>query len=84
MQGANFWVFDPEIKVNRWKQARLTVTAMSSPQKASWLFDLIRGKSVTEAFKFLNFTKKRVTHDLEKIVRSAIANAEQKAEHTRR
>jgi large subunit ribosomal protein L22 len=29
----------------------------------------------------LNFTKKRVTHDVEKILRSAIANAEQKAEH---
>ena len=52
-----------------------------SPQKARLVVDLIRGKSVSEAFSILNFTKKRVTHDLEKIVRSAIANAEQKAEN---
>jgi large subunit ribosomal protein L22 len=52
-----------------------------SPQKARLVVDLIRGKSVSEAFSILNFTKKRVTHDLEKILRSAVANAEQKAEN---
>src|SRR5580704_11762853 len=52
-----------------------------SPQKARLVVDLIRGKSVAEALNILAFTKKRVTHDLEKIVRSAVANAEQKAEH---
>jgi len=52
-----------------------------SPQKARLVVDLIRGKSVNEALNILAFTKKRVTSDLEKIVRSAIANAEQKAEH---
>ena len=43
--------------------------------------DQIRGKSVSEAFSILNFTKKRVTHDLEKILRSAVSNAEQKSEN---
>jgi large subunit ribosomal protein L22 len=52
-----------------------------SPQKARLVVDLIRGKSVSEAFNILNFTKKRVTHDVEKILRSAVSNAEQKAEH---
>ena len=52
-----------------------------SPQKARLVVDLIRGKSVAEALNILAFTKKRVTHDLEKIVRSAVANAEQKAEN---
>ncbi len=52
-----------------------------SPQKARLVVDLIRGKSVSEAFSILNFTKKRVTHDVEKILRSAVSNAEQKSEH---
>ncbi len=52
-----------------------------SPQKARLVVDLIRGKGVAEALNILAFTKKRVCHDLEKIVRSAIANAEQKAEN---
>jgi large subunit ribosomal protein L22 len=52
-----------------------------SPQKARLVVDLIRGKSVSEALSILNFTKKRVTQDVEKILRSAVSNAEQKSEH---
>jgi large subunit ribosomal protein L22 len=52
-----------------------------SPQKARLVVDLIRGKSVSEAFSILNFTKKRVTRDIEKILRSAVSNAEQKSEN---
>jgi large subunit ribosomal protein L22 len=52
-----------------------------SPQKARLVIDQIRGKSVSQAFSILNFTKKRVTGDVEKILRSAVANAEQKSEH---
>jgi large subunit ribosomal protein L22 len=52
-----------------------------SPQKARLVIDQIRGKSVGEAFSILNFTKKRVTHDVEKILRSAVSNAEQKSEN---
>jgi large subunit ribosomal protein L22 len=52
-----------------------------SPQKARLVVDQIRGKNVSEAFTILNFTKKRVTHDLEKILRSAVSNAEQKSEN---
>ena len=52
-----------------------------SPQKARLVVDQIRGKSVSEAFSILNFTKKRATRDVEKILRSAVSNAEQKSEN---
>ena len=52
-----------------------------SPQKARLVVDLIRGKRVSEALSILTFTKKGVTRDVEKALRSAISNAEQKAEH---
>jgi large subunit ribosomal protein L22 len=51
-----------------------------SPQKARLVIDLIRGQSAEYALHTLRFTKKRVAHDIEKILRSAIANAERKAE----
>lgn len=52
-----------------------------SPQKARLVVDLIRGRQVGEAITILQFTKKRITHEVEKTLRSAIANAEQKSEH---
>jgi len=52
-----------------------------SPQKARLVVDLIRGKRVAEAFGILSFTKKRVTHEIEKVLHSAVANAEQKSEN---
>ncbi len=52
-----------------------------SPQKARLVVDLIRGRRVADALGILQFTKKRVTHHVEKVLRSAIANAEQKAEN---
>jgi len=52
-----------------------------SPQKARLVVDLIRGKNVGDALSTLTFTKKRVTQAVEKVLRSAIANAEEKAEH---
>ena len=45
------------------------------------MVDLIRGKNAGEALSILAYTKKRVTQAVEKVLRSAIANAEQKAEH---
>jgi large subunit ribosomal protein L22 len=52
-----------------------------SPQKARLVVDLIRGKSVAEALNILSFTKKRVTRQIEKVLRAAVANAEQKSEN---
>ncbi|MGH9354538.1 MAG: 50S ribosomal protein L22 [Terriglobia bacterium] len=49
-----------------------------SAQKARLVVDLIRGRRAGDAINILRFTKKRVTREVEKALRSAIANAEQK------
>ena len=51
-----------------------------SPQKARLVIDLIRGRNVTEALAMLRMTNKRAAGPIETTLRSAIANAEQKAE----
>jgi large subunit ribosomal protein L22 len=50
----------------------------ASPQKVRLVADLVRGKKVEEALSILRFTRKAVAKDLEKLVRSAVANAENK------
>jgi len=52
-----------------------------SPQKARLVVDLIRGKNAGEALNILRFTKKRASHEIAKVLRSAISNAEQKSEN---
>jgi large subunit ribosomal protein L22 len=51
-----------------------------SPQKARLVVDLIRGRRVNEALSVLKGTKKRAAGPIETTLRSAIANAEQKAD----
>ncbi len=51
-----------------------------SPQKVRLVVDLIRGQRAEEALQILRYTKKRAARDIEKVLRSAIANAERKAE----
>jgi large subunit ribosomal protein L22 len=51
-----------------------------SPQKARLVIDLIRGQRAEVALQTLRFTKKRVAKEIEKTLRSAIANAERKAD----
>ena len=51
-----------------------------SPQKIRLVVDLIRGQRAEDALQILHFTKKRAARDIEKVLRSAIANAERKAE----
>ena len=46
-----------------------------SPQKARLVLDLIKGKRVEEALNTLAFTKKRIAPKIEKLVRSAVENA---------
>jgi large subunit ribosomal protein L22 len=50
----------------------------ASPQKVRLVADLVRGKKVEEALQILRFTKKSCAKDLEKLLRSAVANAENK------
>lgn len=53
----------------------------TSPRKMRLLADLVRGKRVEEAMNILRFNnKKENSHRLEKLLRSAIANWEQKNE----
>jgi|SRR5215213_720044 len=51
-----------------------------SAQKARLVVDMIRGKRVGEALAILQFTNKRAAESVEKCLRSAIANATEKAE----
>ena len=51
-----------------------------SPQKVRLVVDLIRGHRAEDALHILRYTKKRAARDIEKVLRSAIANAERKAE----
>ena len=51
-----------------------------SAQKARLVVDMIRGKRVGEALAILRFTNKRAAGHIEKCLRSAIANATEKAE----
>jgi large subunit ribosomal protein L22 len=50
----------------------------TSAQKAGLVLTLIRGKDVNRALATLKFTKKGVAGDIAKVLRSAIANAQQK------
>jgi|EndMetStandDraft_5_1072996.scaffolds.fasta_scaffold185808_3 large subunit ribosomal protein L22 len=50
----------------------------SSAQKAGLVLDLIRGKAAPQALATLKFSGKGIARDIEKVLRSAIANATQK------
>jgi large subunit ribosomal protein L22 len=51
-----------------------------SPQKARLVIDLIRGQKVQDALQTLRYTPKRAAKHIEKVLRSAVANAEKKAD----
>src|SRR6478735_6732287 len=50
----------------------------TSAQKAGLVLDQIRGRDVTQALATLRFSTKLIARDIEKVLRSAIANAQQK------
>ena len=50
----------------------------TSAQKAGLVCDLIRGKDVNQAIATLQFTPKIIARDLAKVLRSAVANVQQK------
>ena len=52
----------------------------TSAQKAGLVMTQIRGKDVTNALATLRFSRKIIARDIEKALRSAIANAQQKPE----
>ena len=52
----------------------------SSPRKMRYVVDLVRGMEVNKALATLHFNTKSAAQDVEKLLRSAIANWEQKNE----
>jgi large subunit ribosomal protein L22 len=50
----------------------------TSAQKAGLVLDLIRGKNVNQALATLQFTRKTIARDIAKVLRSAVANVQQK------
>ena len=50
----------------------------TSAQKAGLVLDLIRGKDINNALSALQFSRKSVARDVAKVLRSAVANAQQK------
>ena len=48
----------------------------TSPQKANLVLSLIRGKKAEEALSLLTFSRKRISEQVSKILKSAISNAE--------
>ncbi len=60
-------------------EARATARFIrTSAQKAGLVLDLIRGKDVNRALATLKYTRKGIAADIEKVLRSAIANAQNK------
>src|SRR5215510_9705559 len=50
----------------------------TSAQKAGLVCDLIRGKNVNQALATLQFTRKMIARELAKVLRSAVANLQQR------
>ena len=61
-------------------QSRATQrSARQSPYKMRLVIDEIRGKNVNDALAYLAFSKKHAAKQIEKVLRSAVANAEHAA-----
>ncbi len=57
--------------------------ARISPRKARLVMDLIRGRDVDDAITLLRFSKQRASGMIEKVIRSAVANANEQEVPTR-
>src|SRR5918997_2784251 len=52
--------------------------ARISPRKARLIMDLVRGRDVDDAITMLRFAKQRASGMVEKVIRSAVANANER------
>jgi len=57
--------------------------ARIAPRKARLLMDLVRGRDVDDALTILRFSKQRASGMVEKVIRSAVANAAEQETPTR-
>ncbi len=62
-----------------WKPERKPDIIRTSPQKARLVIDLIRGQKAGDAINILRTINKRIAPSIEKVLRSAIANAENRS-----
>ncbi|EGJ70457.1 ribosomal protein L22 [Bacteroides coprosuis DSM 18011] len=75
-----------KISADRRKEARKTMyfakmnNVPTSPRKMRYVADMIRGMEVNKALGVLKFSSKEAAQRVEKLLRSAIANWEQKNE----
>ncbi len=51
-----------------------------SPRKMRLVIDQIRGQDVNQAYSILQFSKKKASQSIDKVLRSAVANATHKAD----
>lgn len=58
--------------------------ARIGPRKARLLMDLVRGRDVDDAINLLRFSKQRASGMIEKVIRSAVANASEQEVATSR
>ncbi len=56
---------------------------LSSPRKMRLVVDLIRGKNVEEAISLMHFSTKHASKIVEKVLRSAVSNLQNKVEGKR-
>ena len=69
-----------EARLERGPTAKLRWLRMS-PRKVRLVVDLIRGKPVEEALNLLTFNQKAASRPLVKLLRSAVANADDRGGH---
>lgn len=71
----------PEIEKRKCEsdmEARATTRYIRiSPQKARLVIDMIRGRKADDAIKVLTYTRKKAAGLVEKVLKSAVANAKQ-------
>jgi large subunit ribosomal protein L22 len=71
---------DAQAQTNSIEAHALARHVRMSPQKARLVMDLIRGQKAQSALETLKYTQKRSAKHIEKVLRSAIANAERKGD----
>jgi large subunit ribosomal protein L22 len=72
------WTNHPAFKKESMKSMEakaLSKYIRMSPRKVRKVADMVRGKSVDEAINLLHFVPKRASDPVEKVLRSAVANA---------
>ena len=81
-EASKSWPKATKIVLNE-AQAPSSARTRQSPYKMRLVIDQIRGKSVNEALALLQFSKKHAAKQIEKVLDSAVANAEQAAASSR-